>query len=483
MNEEGAQAQDKRAMQVILAAESGTRGVGVGASVRAGVGVGVDTTAFDSILFGPPSSGKTEAILRTIHDRPMVRPGTNPCDANVFVVHYAAIADAYKRAKNMGVRNLFCVRKPPDFKRLAPSIHAMANICVVCKDAMFNRLCDHLHGVTVQRLVIDDIESIRVKNYNMDIHCNFKWFLTADLERLTVAHKIPRVKSTLLRETRSALAHGRVTGLEHTPPKTIRDMVVVNAENNPRNLNATISAIYTKEENHLAEACLPCENVRRCDIDMVYRRHTCEKLRDACPICFEQKQNVARIVTPCCENNSCAECFAKNAMQNDACRMCRQTIDLQNCTCVSSVSVTRMGSIVQELKNQSKTASPTRSPGSSRSPGGISSTPSRTSCGTPTWTTSTYAETTTSWKSGSGKSLTRRAGSPPSATTTSASDPSASRESRTSSSSGSTSPTENATTGPREASDRTTTPCPRYSPWRPFFNRTFNVFDEFKIYS
>lgn len=300
-----------------------------------------------SVLFGPPSSGKTEVILRTIHEKPIVRPGLHACDVNVFVVHYAAVSDAYRRAKGMGVRNLFCVKKPSDFKIIVPRMSSMATICVICRDALFRRLCDHLENVTVQRLVFDNIESLRIKNYS-NLRCNFKWFLTAALDRMS--SRDSRTKSRILKEAKHAYRDGRVVKIRHTPPQTVLDRVAVYREIDPRNLNVTISALYNKEDYRLAESCLPCENVRRCDIEMVYRNQTCERIHDTCPICYEQKRHIPRIVVPCCENNFCAECLVKHIAGNPTCPMCRKSVDLHSCVSVSNVCVQKMGSFVQETK-------------------------------------------------------------------------------------------------------------------------------------
>eukprot|EP00873_Tetraselmis_striata_P026961 jgi/Tetstr1/447225/TSEL_034662.t1 len=309
-------------------------------------------SARDAVLVGPPSSGKTEAILRTILETPIVRPGIHPCDVNVFVVHYAALPDACKRAKTLGVRNLFCVSKPSDFKRLVPRMCTMATICVICRDATFNRLCDHLHTVTVQRLVFDNVESLRIKNYPA-VRCNFKWFLTADLGATALAPALapaPRKNSRIRKEAAAAYRGDRVVKIRHVPPQTVLDRVVVYRETAPRHLNATICALYGREEYRLAEACLPCANVRACDMNLVYSKQTCDRVRDPCTICFEEKPHVARIVAPCCENNFCAECFLKHILDNPTCPMCRSNVDIHTCISVSDVAIQRLGSIVQETK-------------------------------------------------------------------------------------------------------------------------------------
>ena len=292
------------------------------------------------VLVGTPSSGRTHAILSAIKEKPVISTGDRNCDANILVVHYSAICNIVSRAKAEGIGSVLCIKSQGDFADFADFTSVGGEILVVCLDIHFNRLCDNLRDVSVQRVVFDNLESLRVKNYSV-LSCRSKWFVcTPSLL------EAPRPRCRTHREARMAFLAGKSV---HMPPRMecyTEKMLFREVSTIP--LLSAIKVLYDQGKRHLASACLPCENVRLADAPSVLGPEPSERLKDACPICYEDRG--PRIVVPCCKQNFCAKCLVRHLQGSQTCPMCRSQIDIYSCISVSEIAIPRISGIIGETR-------------------------------------------------------------------------------------------------------------------------------------
>jgi len=304
------------------------------------------------VLAGPPSSGRTTAIVSAIRNRPVIAPGDNDSHshshnhgaraANVVVAHYAAVYHAADCAREAGIRDIVCINRPGDFRALAEARGRPGPLLVVCRDTHFARLCDHLHTLRVQRVVFDNIESLRARNYAV-LRSEVIWLVCST--GFFSEHR--RVKARTHREARMAALEGRIVRVNRGPYRQKRERVFY-SEFATAPLLATIEALFTAGRRGLATTCLPCTNVRRADAAPVLGENASTRLADACPICYEDRG--PRLVTRCCENNFCAECLVKHLRVSGACPMCRADVKIGDCTSVSDIAIQRMYGIAEESR-------------------------------------------------------------------------------------------------------------------------------------
>lgn len=298
------------------------------------------------VLAGPPSSGRTHAVVAAIRDKPEIGPrdrdGTRV--ANVVVAHYAAVSETAALAIGAGVRDVVCINKPGDFSSLADAKERAGPLLVVCRDTHFARLCDHLHALSVQRLVFDNIESLRARNYAI-IRCEAIWLVCTP----SLVADPSRSKARTHREARMAALEGRIVRIRPEPSQHLqtRERTFYSEIATPP-LLATIEALFEVGRPIVAAACLPCNNVRREDAPRVLGQKAAARLADACPICYEDRG--PRIVTTCCQNNFCANCLVKHLRVSRACPVCRADIKIGECTSVSESAIPRMYGIAEETR-------------------------------------------------------------------------------------------------------------------------------------
>lgn len=301
------------------------------------------------VLSGDPSSGRTQAMIEAIAARPVIsrEPLERGVAANVVVVHYSAVSETAARASSLGVADILCVKTPAGFGGLDPE-RVCGPLLIVCLDTLFGKLCPKLARVSVQRIVFDNLESLRVNSYPV-VRCEAKWFVCTP--RLLDAPR-PRSKSRTRREARLARSEGRVVETKSAQgfraPKS-----VLYRETSTSCLMSTIGVLYKKKRTALATACLPCENLRRADAGLVLDERAVSRLGDACPVCYESAPPPAcpKVVVPCCKNNFCAECIVRHLAQSRACPMCRADVEINSCTSVSERLVLRVGGIVSETRS------------------------------------------------------------------------------------------------------------------------------------
>ena len=298
------------------------------------------------VLAGPPSSGRTHAVVAAIRDRPEIGPRDRDGAraANVVVAHYAAVSETAQRARGAGVRDIVCINKPGDFSLLADAKDRAGPLLVVCRDTHFARLCDHLHAFRVQRIVFDNVESLRARNYAI-LRCEVIWLVC----RPALVADPSRTKARTHREARMAALEGRIVRIlpEPSQHRQTRERIFYSEIATPP-LLATIEALFEVGRRALAEACLPCNNVRREDAPRVLGEKAAARLADACPICYEDRG--PRIVTTCCQNNFCAHCLVKHLRVSRACPVCRAEVKVGECTSVSDVAIPRMYGIAEETR-------------------------------------------------------------------------------------------------------------------------------------
>lgn len=294
------------------------------------------------VLAGPPSSGRTRAVIRAIRDRPVLSPGDGAREANVLVAHYAAVSDAAERARSSGIENVVCVNRPSDFRGLADGPPGEGPILVVCRDAHFARLCDNFRDLSVQRVVFDNIESLRARNYPV-LRCEAVWLVCSP----DLLDAPPSGRARTHREARMAARDGRAVLMPpgSAPPPPACERVLYREISTPP-LLATIAELYKGGRRSLAASCLPCDNVRTADASRVIGSEAAARLDEACPVCYETRG--PRVVVRCCAHNFCAECVVRHLQISRACPMCRAQVRVDECVSVSDASIPRIEGIAEE---------------------------------------------------------------------------------------------------------------------------------------
>ena len=302
----------------------------------------------DFVLCGEPSSGRTQTILEAIAARPIIAREAPASAANVFLAHYSAVSETADRARSIGVENVVCIRTPAHFGSIGEAVEVGAPVLLVCLDTLFARLCQSLAGVSVQRIVFDNLESLRVKSYPI-VRCEAKWFLCTP--RL-IGSPAPMNKSRARRDARLAAREGRM--VETASARCYREpKQILYRETATQSLVSTIDVLYRNGRTGLATACLPCENLRRADAGLVLDERAVSRLGDPCPVCFEPGEPgpLPRLLVPCCKNSFCAKCIVRHLAHSRACPMCRADVDIHACTSVSETLAPRVGGIVRETRS------------------------------------------------------------------------------------------------------------------------------------
>lgn len=315
------------------------------------------------VFCGPPGCGKTQALLELLRRHPMAARGVNAQCVNVVVVHYMAFADWRSRAESLGVPGTLCVARN-FYGKLRAAVSRREDILLLCTPTTFRRCAEELGGTPVQRVVVDDWDSVFIPNFpppggdscrtttwfvtnhpQWHIHCT--WRLDRLAKRVAAVHEeATRGASAGSARTSGAAvapagrAASRVVASASAPAAWLAPGDVVRPTAETSRVHATLcphlNAVAIRqlcESGHgaLAHASFPGVCVRRSSVS---DPRVAERLAEECPVCYEEAGAGARVVCPHCRQTLCLKCAASNLCVSSSCAMCRGDATLADCTMV-----------------------------------------------------------------------------------------------------------------------------------------------------
>lgn len=316
------------------------------------------------ILYGPPACGKTQVITNLIEgNRP--RPGQVGKRIDVVVTHYSCIYEICKTLRRSKVSNeVFVINGQGDFRYLQTKLRSVGRIVVLCMDTHFRRVCDLLRDVQVSRIVFENVECLNICAFEPPDTSNI-WFVTS--HEKVLAKRARTLKSKFWRTIAFAKeAHeGVQMDYEETVPNIVAhgsNNVTMFSEPDKRVMNSAAKKLFDDGRDSLAISCIAGQNVRREDASIILNKKSFDKLQEICPICYEERNDLPRIVTPCCENNFCAKCFVACLEVSNACPMCRTICDETACYKIHSTPIVVIRDIVEETGRIIRSLQQTESP-------------------------------------------------------------------------------------------------------------------------
>lgn len=300
---------------------------------------------FVGILSGPPSSGKTEVISHLITDRECVRVSNYPIDVNIVICHHSVINDWKDRLSSYRAHGLLKIDSQRGIQLLREKMTIDNYLCILCTDNQVDRVFDNLHKrAHIQRIIIDNPRCLKLRSRPYpETHAT--WFITSTPDSLWRQSLYSRsdIYKSLQRAFYDEDNHIRIKGLQRLRRTTIFYREII-----PSLIAKTVLTLINRQQLSLAYSCFPGQNVRTNEIDDVFQPNVTERLREPCPICYED--HPIRLVSPCCEQNICAICLAKQTLSNPVCPMCREPIILGDWTLISNSTVKPLRSMIDETK-------------------------------------------------------------------------------------------------------------------------------------
>ncbi len=311
----------------------------------------------EGIFFGLPSCGKTQVIASLIESTQIQNSGTEKT-IDVVVTHYSAIYETGKMLKKSDVSDhVFIINGAGDFNYLETKLKSVRRIVILCMDTHFRRVCDVLRDSIVTRIVFDNTDCLNISGFESP-NTIITWFVTSHIRILTKRAK--SMKSKFWKLVSFCMNSSETVEMEyaldvsdiHTEGV---DRTILFSEPDNRVMNSASKKLFDEGRDTLAVQCLQGQNIRREDASIFFRKQTFEKLQDECPICYEKNSELPRMVTPCCENNFCARCFASLLDVSNACPICRSRFDTEDCFKVHSAPIAALKGIVEEAGSLIKT--------------------------------------------------------------------------------------------------------------------------------
>lgn len=305
------------------------------------------------IFAGDPGTGKTRVLAALASRRR---------DTTVVVAHFTAVAHWKSTLERAGVPVVIAVQRRADLRALRAAIHASPgpwHAAVVCTDTILDCAAAFLDGMREPpaRLIVDNVESVHVPRFN--IASRRALFVTGNLP--AVLRDRRRCRDRLSRRLLEAASAGSRVVLRQTLAGFFEDRTILYREHSQFVAIETVARLMALGETSIAAACMPGDRLSTADAQGSLQQAARDRLADDCPICFEARRELPRVLLPCCTQNLCLECFATTMTYCSGCPMCRASVQPARCTLVDDPPPALFGTDTEQISSilrNSLTSSP-----------------------------------------------------------------------------------------------------------------------------